>query len=132
MTAPIRDDPDFMALLRLSAELGRNPLRTQAAGGNTSLKRDGIMWIKASGTWLADAEDRDVMVPVALDALMKALATGDRRAETATDFVAAELNPSGLRPSVERLSTPSFRRRSWSTSMTSPRLRWRCGRTRRL
>jgi rhamnose utilization protein RhaD (predicted bifunctional aldolase and dehydrogenase) len=76
-------------------------LRTQAAGGNTSLKRDGVMWIKASGTWLAEAETRDIMVPVALAPLREALAAGDPRAEKATAFVLDALNPSGLRPSVE-------------------------------
>ncbi|MCR4282432.1 MAG: class II aldolase/adducin family protein [Bauldia sp.] len=97
----IRDDPEFSALLRLSAELGRDPLRTQAAGGNTSLKRDGVLWIKASGKWLAEAEDNNVMVPVELDRLLAALAAGDERAETATAFVKDGLNPGGLRPSVE-------------------------------
>src|SRR5689334_12532351 len=94
-------DPEFRALRALSARLGRNPLRTQAAGGNTSLKRDGVMWIKASGTWLAEAEIRDIMVPVALDPLRQALDRRDPRAEKATDFVLGALNPSGLRPSVE-------------------------------
>ena len=84
----IRDDPEFRALCALSAELGRNPLRTQAAGGNTSLKRDGTLWIKASGTWLADAERRDIMVPVPLDALRSGKA-------------ASPAAGSGLRPSVE-------------------------------
>jgi rhamnose utilization protein RhaD (predicted bifunctional aldolase and dehydrogenase) len=103
VTAPsgVRADPEFRALLALSAELGRNPLRTQAAGGNTSLKRDGVMWIKASGTWLAEAETRDIMVPVALVPLLDALAGGDARAEKATAFVLDAKNPSGLRPSVE-------------------------------
>lgn len=92
---------EYRALLRLSARLGRDPLRTQAAGGNTSLKRDGILWIKASGTWLADAERQTTMVPVRLEPLLAALKAGDRRAEKATDYVVAEENPEGLRPSVE-------------------------------
>jgi rhamnose utilization protein RhaD (predicted bifunctional aldolase and dehydrogenase) len=96
-----RADPEFRALLALSARLGRDPLRTQAAGGNTSLKRDGVLWIKASGTWLAEAEARDIMVPVALAPLLDALARGDTRAEKATAFVLDPMNPSGLRPSVE-------------------------------
>ena len=94
-------DPEFRALLALSARLGRDPLRTQAAGGNTSLKRDGVLWIKASGTWLAEAETRDTMVPVALAPLLDALAKGDVRTEKATAFVLDRMNPSGLRPSVE-------------------------------
>jgi rhamnose utilization protein RhaD (predicted bifunctional aldolase and dehydrogenase) len=54
-------DPEFHALRALSAALGRNRLRT--AGGNPSIKRDGVMWIKASGRQLADALDDDIMVP---------------------------------------------------------------------
>ena len=94
-------DPQFAALRALSARLGRDPLRTQAAGGNTSLKHDGILWIKASGTWLAEAETSDIFVPVRLAPLIAAVAEADPRAEKATDFVARELTDSGLRPSVE-------------------------------
>ena len=101
MSGDPRDDPEFRALLNLSARLGRNPLRTQAAGGNTSLKHDGAMWIKASGTWLADAEDRDIMVPVETGRLLAAVAAGDIRAEKGTDFVLPDRGPRGLRPSVE-------------------------------
>lgn len=101
MTHDHRDDPEFRVLLSLSARLGRDPLKTQAAGGNTSLKRDGVMWIKASGTWLADAGTRDIMVPVGLRRLLDALEAGDSRVETATAFVQADHNSLGLRPSVE-------------------------------
>ncbi|MDR6294392.1 rhamnose utilization protein RhaD (predicted bifunctional aldolase and dehydrogenase) [Inquilinus ginsengisoli] len=94
-------DPEFRALRTLSAKLGRDPDRVQAAGGNTSLKRDGVMWIKASGTWLAAAEDEDILVPVRLDPLLQAMRDGDPGAETARDFVLAEHNPRGLRPSIE-------------------------------
>jgi len=95
-------DPEFAALKALSARLGRDPLRTQAAGGNTSLKRDGVMWIKASGTWLAAAESGDIFVPVRLDPLLKAVAEADPRAEKAVDFIATEqATTGGLRPSVE-------------------------------
>ncbi len=44
---------ELHALRRLSAGIGSDSALTQAAGGNTSLKEDGVMWIKASGTWLA-------------------------------------------------------------------------------
>ena len=92
---------ELQALRALSARLGRDVARTQGAGGNTSLKRDGTMWIKASGTWLADAEDKAIMVPVALDPLVAAFRDGDPRAEKATDFVIAAENAGGLRPSIE-------------------------------
>ena len=101
MTSPHIDDSEFHALRKLSAALGVDPLRTQGAGGNTSIKRDGVMWIKASGTWLADALAQDIMTPVRLDPLRKAIADGDPRAAAAVDFVDAQLNASGLRPSIE-------------------------------
>ena len=47
---------EMTALRALSAKVGANPLLVQAAGGNTSLKENGVLWIKASGTWLMNAE----------------------------------------------------------------------------
>ena len=64
---------EFVALRDLSARLGADPLLVQAAGGNTSLKQDGVMWIKASGTWLMDALNKDIFVPLDMAALAKAL-----------------------------------------------------------
>jgi rhamnose utilization protein RhaD (predicted bifunctional aldolase and dehydrogenase) len=95
------NDPEFAALKTLSAALGRDPRRTQAAGGNTSLKRDGVLWVKASGTWLAEAEAREIFLPVRLEPLLAAIAANDERAAKATDLVIAEANPLDLRPSVE-------------------------------
>jgi rhamnose utilization protein RhaD (predicted bifunctional aldolase and dehydrogenase) len=95
------DDSEFQALRELSAALGADPLRTQGAGGNTSIKRGGVMWIKASGTWLADALAQDIMTPVRLEPLQQAIADGDPRAAAAIDFVDSGANPSGLRPSIE-------------------------------
>ena len=101
MTSTNIDDREFHALRKLSAALGADPLRTQGAGGNTSIKRDGVMWIKASGTWLADALAQDIMTPVRLEPLRKAIADRDPRAAAAIDFVDTGANPSGLRPSIE-------------------------------
>lgn len=92
---------EMSALKRLSARAGADPLLVQAAGGNTSLKRDGVMWIKASGTWLQHAEARDIFVPVALDPLLAALERDDPACETCADFVRTDLNGLGLRPSIE-------------------------------
>jgi rhamnose utilization protein RhaD (predicted bifunctional aldolase and dehydrogenase) len=86
------DEGELLALRELSEALGRDPLRTQGAGGNTSIERDGVMWIKASGIWLSDALARDIMTPVCLDPLRKAIADGDPRAATAFDFVDPRLN----------------------------------------
>ncbi len=101
MTLASNGDRELLALRELSAALGADPLRTQGAGGNISVKRDGILWIKASGTWLADALAHDIMTPVRLDPLREAIARRDPRAAAAVDFVDSDLNASGLRPSIE-------------------------------
>ena len=101
MTWASNDDGELFALRELSAALGADPLRTQGAGGNISIKRDGILWIKASGTWLADALAHDIMTPVRLEPLREAIARRDPRAAAAVDFVDSDLNASGLRPSIE-------------------------------
>jgi rhamnose utilization protein RhaD (predicted bifunctional aldolase and dehydrogenase) len=86
-------------LAAFSARIGRDPEQVQAAGGNTSLKRDGLLWVKASGLWLADALERDLFVPVRLDAVLQGIDAD------ATDPVSAavvgEFNPEDLRPSIE-------------------------------
>lgn len=64
--------PEFRAL---SARLGQDPLRVQGPGGNTSIKSGAVMWIKASGTELADAERENIFVAVDRDAA-KAEAAG--------------------------------------------------------
>jgi len=91
----------FRGFLHLSSAIGSDILKTQGAGGNTSIKDGGVMWVKASGTWLSKAEDQDIMVPVVVEPLVAALREGDPRAEKSTDFVVAEFNSSGLRPSIE-------------------------------
>src|SRR5713101_4129007 len=70
-TAAARDSfPDVRSaldpLVRLSARMGRDPLLVQASSGNTSIKLDGILWIKASGKWMADADREQMFVPVSL------------------------------------------------------------------
>lgn len=91
----------FEALRRLSARVGADPALVQAAGGNTSIKTDGVLWIKASGTWLMNAERDDIFVPVALPPLLEAVAALDPVAEKAEAFTIQEHNPGGLRPSIE-------------------------------
>ena len=89
---------DFDDLRRASARIGANPLLIQAAGGNTSVKEGGAMWIKASGALLAEALTRDVFVPVDLAAMREALNAGAPSADRPSEFL---LSPSPLRPSVE-------------------------------
>lgn len=79
------------------ARIGADPLLVQGAGGNVSWK-DGVdLWVKASGTWLAEAESKEIFVPVNLAHLQDALAKQDFS-------VKPEANSnSGLRPSIETL-----------------------------
>ncbi len=57
------------------------------------------MWVKASGTWLADAGTKDIMVPVRAADLAAELAAGGE--PEAAAFVAPPGAPKGLRPSIE-------------------------------
>lgn len=88
---------DFAAFRTLSAALGSNPLRVQGPGGNTSIKDGGTLWIKASGTELADAEHTDIFVAVdRAAAVAQANGEGDG---TCKDTVLDPANT--LRPSIE-------------------------------
>jgi rhamnose utilization protein RhaD (predicted bifunctional aldolase and dehydrogenase) len=93
--------PDDARLLAVSARIGADRGLVQGAGGNTSIKDDGVMWVKASGTWLMHAAERPIMVPVALEPLLAAFARGEESCETCLPFTVATLNPAGLRPSIE-------------------------------
>ncbi len=94
LTAPI----SLAELAQFSAQVGADPLLVQGAGGNTSIKADGVMWIKASGTLLADALAQDIFVPCDLSAMRAALGHADGRADQTEAF---SLRPGGLRPSIE-------------------------------
>ncbi len=89
---------EFAALRKASAEIGAEPMLIQAAGGNTSIKEGDAMWIKASGTLLADALARDVFVAVDLPDMRNAVAGGEERADKPAEFTLAK---DGLRPSIE-------------------------------
>ncbi|WGR92678.1 class II aldolase/adducin family protein [Bradyrhizobium sp. ISRA443] len=79
----------------MSARVGRNILLVQGAGGNSSVKDGDVLWVKASGTWLADAKDKDIFVPVSLSAARAALERGDERVPLAPGVKTA------LRASIE-------------------------------
>ncbi|MBL4646728.1 MAG: class II aldolase [Rhizobiales bacterium] len=89
----------FAALRKMSAQIGRDPMLVQAAGGNTSVKHGDVMWIKASGTLLADAVAKDIFVPVDLPDMQKALQANEPRADQPAEFLIP--GSSQLRPSIE-------------------------------
>lgn len=86
--------PEFISL---SQEIGAQPLLVQGPGGNTSVKLDGQMWIKASGTELAEALDKNIFVAVDPARAMQELdGAGDGSCRSAL------IDPDcGLRPSIE-------------------------------
>jgi len=66
MSATAASHIQLARLRELTARLGSDPLLTQASTGNTSIKLDGVLWIKASGKWMADALDQDILIPLDL------------------------------------------------------------------
>ena len=83
-------------LVELSARLGRDLDLVQAGGGNTSIKENGTLWVKASGKWLAHAASDDMFLPVPMTDIARQLAAEDEKfPEYHTRSGAA------LRPSVE-------------------------------
>ncbi|MFD2651424.1 class II aldolase/adducin family protein [Brucella rhizosphaerae] len=97
-TVPPEMQTEFDALVRLSAKVGQDPLLVQAAGGNTSLKIGDVMWIKASGTNLGDALERNIFVPTAWRDIARSLKDGSPEADQPATFL---LGDGGLRPSIE-------------------------------
>ncbi|WP_161599868.1 class II aldolase/adducin family protein [Roseibium sediminis] len=97
----LKNSTEFQALIETSARLGSNPLQVQGAGGNTSLESDGAMWVKASGTWLADAQAKEIFVPIHSTRMMDALCSGDPKAGNVLNFTEQSENASGLRASIE-------------------------------
>ncbi|MFZ2738203.1 MAG: class II aldolase/adducin family protein [Burkholderiaceae bacterium] len=91
------DDPLRTEVQRYCASIARDRLLVQAAGGNVSWKSGDTLWIKASGTWLADAEQQEIFVPVDRPPVDAALARGDYA------FNPRALEGYTLRPSIETL-----------------------------
>jgi rhamnose utilization protein RhaD (predicted bifunctional aldolase and dehydrogenase) len=89
-----RHNRELACLRDLSARIGSDPLLVQASNGNTSLKFDGILWIKASGKWLARANQDDVFVPVELAEAGKAIEHG-------RDVAECRVLKNETRPSIE-------------------------------
>jgi rhamnose utilization protein RhaD (predicted bifunctional aldolase and dehydrogenase) len=88
-------------LRRYSAQIGADQLLVQGAGGNTSVKDSGALWIKASGKWLSNAVREHMFVPVGLEPLLAAVRHGHPDAERAEKFILSSHQSKGLRPSIE-------------------------------
>ncbi len=81
-----------------SADVGKDFDYVQGAGGNISWKEDNTLWVKASGTWLADAADQDIFVPVDLAFINECI----EKKQFDEKFVSKDPT-SGLKPSIETI-----------------------------
>lgn len=97
---------ELAQITELSNEFGADPAFTRAGGGNSSVKADGVLWIKPSGVSMATLAAED-LVPLDLQVLLDSLAApdpdpslGDPVNEIATR---ARLDDGPRRPSVEIL-----------------------------
>ena len=58
---------DRIALAGAAVQIGADLALTQGAGGNLSMKSDGVLWVKASGTRFSDAQRTPIFLPVDLE-----------------------------------------------------------------
>ena len=86
-------------LRAVAAELGADPLLVQGAGGNASVKIGDGLWVKASGTWMRDAQLHNVFAQVCLAPLLALRVNGDFEAMDALLQSGRAID--GLRPSIE-------------------------------
>jgi rhamnose utilization protein RhaD (predicted bifunctional aldolase and dehydrogenase) len=87
-------------LSALSARLGKDPLLVQGAGGNTSVKIGGELWVKGSGKWLARADAEPCFVPLDLGGVRGRIAAGEAEPALPEKIGYPEVDPA-LRPSIE-------------------------------
>jgi rhamnose utilization protein RhaD (predicted bifunctional aldolase and dehydrogenase) len=99
-----RREKELLSLCDLSARLGNNPLLVQASNGNTSIKLDGTLWIKASGKWLANAMHEETLVPLELAEVRDSI-------QNDTEIARRFAGNRALRPSIETAMHASLRHR---------------------
>jgi rhamnose utilization protein RhaD (predicted bifunctional aldolase and dehydrogenase) len=74
--------------------VGSDALLVQASNGNTSIKLDGILWIKGSGKWLARANQEEILIPIEL-------AGAKETVEQGGEIAPRQISRNGMRPSIE-------------------------------
>ncbi len=84
-------------LKELSSKIGKDPLLVQGAGGNTSLKENGLLWVKASGKKLRNALEEDIFVAFDLEIMKRQIIENPNKENLKFE----NLFGSHLRPSIE-------------------------------
>ncbi len=80
---------------RLCHKISKDRLIIQGAGGNVSWKTDTHLWIKLSGTWIEDAQSKDIFGSISLNKLNELIKQ--------QKFIAdpAMMDQDNVRPSIE-------------------------------
>ena len=81
----------------LCSELGQDHLIVQGAGGNFSWKEEDVLWVKASGTWLSQALEKNIFVPVDLKEIQHKIAQNE------FEITPTTLGQGALKPSIETI-----------------------------
>ena len=90
------DHQEILDFKNISYQLGSNFSLVQAAGGNTSMKSNDSMLIKASGTWLSNSLKDDIFVEVDLNSIKKKI--NNEQDDNFSDDI---ISKNDLRPSLE-------------------------------
>jgi len=85
------------SFLELSARLGSNPMLIQGGGGNTSIKSESHIWIKASGKWLMNAKSDAMFIPLDYKIAISDVKSGDDKFSASRVYS----DNNKLRPSIE-------------------------------
>jgi rhamnose utilization protein RhaD (predicted bifunctional aldolase and dehydrogenase) len=87
--------PSEQQLVDLCMTVAQDPLLVQGAGGNLSAKEGESLWIKASGTWLSEAADKEIFIPLNRIEVETMVSTKN------FEKLPSATNGSQMRPSIE-------------------------------
>ena len=78
--------------------MGNNIDWIQGAGGNTSVKENSILWVKASGYWLSDAQNINIFTPLDRQVVIDKI---DQEVEDLSSAQILDKRDKVLKPSIE-------------------------------
>ena len=95
----IKESTNLKELKKVSEVIGNNLDWIQGAGGNTSLKENDNLWVKASGCWLSSSTSKEIFVSVDRSEVINSIKNNN------VDNIPIKIVNSGnnfsLRPSIE-------------------------------